>query len=370
MKFLHTSDWQVGMKAAHAGAVSALVREARIESAARVIEVARHNGAEFILIAGDTFENNGVDRAIVQKIGDILGRFERPVYMLPGNHDPLEIGSVWEHPVWASHARVLVLREPRAVEVPSGLLYPCPVLDAHSRSDLTAWMPAGDTGRIRIGVAHGTVEGSPVIEPSLPIPRSAAARAHLDYLALGHWHSTTTYEDPDGTVRMAYSGTHETSSFGERNSGNVLLIEIPERGAKPLVKVISTGSLSWETRDARVIERGQLTELRRQIEAISLSRPTLIEVRLGGLLFAEDTVEVARIEQILSARFLHGRVDVSALAPAPSDEDWVSSLPLGFLREAAAKLRQTANSDGDVKRRLIAARALRELYVLKQEAQL
>ena len=110
MKFLHTADWQIGMKALQAGSASSRVREARVECARRVIEVARAHGVEFILVAGDTFENNAIERATVQKIGDILRAFDGPVFVLPGNHDPLEVGCVWEHPVWSSRPNVHVAR--------------------------------------------------------------------------------------------------------------------------------------------------------------------------------------------------------------------------------------------------------------------
>ena len=54
--------------------------------------------------------------------------------------------------------------------------------------------PTGSTadgsGAIAVGLAHGTVEGVPQDPPEFPIARDAAARAGLDYLALGHWHST------------------------------------------------------------------------------------------------------------------------------------------------------------------------------------
>ena len=74
-----------------------------------------------------------------------------------------------------------------------------------------------------------------------------------------------------------------------------------------------------------------------------------------------------RIEEILQSRFLHGRVDVNALVPAPTDDNWVTSLPRGFLRNAAAKLSELANSHADKNSRVIAARALRELYAMKKE---
>jgi DNA repair exonuclease SbcCD nuclease subunit len=60
-----------------------------------------------------------------------------------------------------------------------------------------------------MGVAHGTVEGVRQDEPDYPISRGAPERAGLDYLALGHWHSTATHPGPDGVLRMAYSGTDE-----------------------------------------------------------------------------------------------------------------------------------------------------------------
>jgi DNA repair exonuclease SbcCD nuclease subunit len=367
MRFLHTADWQIGMKAAHAGAASLRVRDARIESATRIMDAAQSEGAEFLLLAGDTFENNAIDRVLVQKIGDILAHFGKPVYILPGNHDPLDTGSVWEHPVWSSHANLHVLRESRPVKLPSGLLFPCPVFRTRSKSDPTDWIAEEDSQTIRIGVAHGAVEGNPLIEPSLPVRRNAFARARLDYLALGHWHSVASYDDSDGGIRMAYSGTHEPTSFRERDSGNVLIVEITGPGARPDVRTIPTGLLRWESVETILTEPGQLTELRKRIEGMPASQATLIEIQLKGLLFADETTEITRLEQIISSRFLHGRLHTSSLAPAPADENWVCGLPQGFMRNAGVKLREIANSDGDAKRRLIAARALRELCAMKEE---
>ena len=144
MKFIHTADWQIGMKAAHVGAWGK-GPEARLEAARKVIEAAEDRGADFILLAGDTFEDNGVDRVLVQKTADILGKSPVPVYFIPGNHDPLVPGSVWDHPSWGEQAKIQVLRAAEPVEVPGGTLYPCPVLEKHSRKDPTAWIDATRT---------------------------------------------------------------------------------------------------------------------------------------------------------------------------------------------------------------------------------
>jgi len=124
MRFLHTADWQIGMKASHVGEAGSRLREERLDAARRIIEAAGSAAADFILIAGDTFEDNGVDRILVQKVADILSGFSGPVYIIPGNHDPLLPGSVWEHPAWIATANVHVLREEKAVEIPGGILYP------------------------------------------------------------------------------------------------------------------------------------------------------------------------------------------------------------------------------------------------------
>lgn len=82
------------MKAAHIGTSADRVRNERLEAARRVVKVAEENEAEYIFLAGDTFEDNGVDRVLVQKVVDILGKFSGTVYLIPGNHDPLVPGSV------------------------------------------------------------------------------------------------------------------------------------------------------------------------------------------------------------------------------------------------------------------------------------
>ncbi len=229
VKFIHTADWQIGMQAAHVGAVAPQVRAERLEAARRVMQAASEAEVDFVVVAGDTFEDNAVDRVLVQKVADLLAEFAAPVYLIPGNHDPLVPGSVWEHAAWRTHSNLHVCGDAQPLDVGPATLYPCPLLEKHSLKDPTQWIRAVDQPGIAIGIGHGTVEGIGSGALDYPIPRDAATRSGLDYLALGHWHSFTEFRGADG-VRMAYAGTHETTKFGERDSGNVLLVEIADRG--------------------------------------------------------------------------------------------------------------------------------------------
>jgi DNA repair exonuclease SbcCD nuclease subunit len=372
MKFLHTADWQIGMNATQVGKTGEKVREERLAAAKRVIEVARQSNVSFLLIAGDTFEDNGVDRILVQRIADILDTFNGPVYVIPGNHDPLMPGSVWEHPSWRSSKRVIILHEEKPIEVPGGMLFPCPVREKYSRSDPTGWIHPDKTRVIKIGLAHGTVEGIAQEEPDYPIPLDAASKAGLDYLALGHWHSTTLYKSPEGICRMAYSGTHETTKFGERDSGNVLVIEITGPGAPPVIKTVKTGRLAWTMVEDELRGQEDLSKTRERIESLGEAATTLLDIRITGLLSAIDFAELPCIEEIVASRFLFGRVDISHLQPSPQDDRWVDELAPGAVRETARKLRELADP-GYSGPRLpdataeVAASALLELYALCKE---
>lgn len=363
MRFLHTADWQIGMKARHAGRAADAVREARLESARRVIELARERGAAFTVLAGDTFEDNAVDRVLVQRVVDILARSSVPVFVLPGNHDPLVPGSVFDHPAWASAKGVVtVLREAAPVPVPGGgTLFPCPLSEKTGAKDPTEAIPppGAPGGGIRVGVAHGTLLGVGVdSENEFPIPLDAAGRRQVDYLAIGHWHSTFV---PDAAARVAYSGTHETTKFGERDSGNALVVEIAERGAPPRFEKIRTGALAWRQERRQCLSAADVEALRREVESIPDPEKTLVHLRLEGALGADALAATERVDEILAARFLHGRVDREALFLAPGDTAWIDALPPGPVQAAARRLAQSGDADA------VAREALVRLYGYARE---
>lgn len=361
------------MKAAHVGAVGGQVRAERLAAARRVVDAAEKHAAEFLVVAGDTFEDNAVDRLLVQQVADILGRFSRPVYVIPGNHDPLVPGSVWEHPAWRGHANVHLLAASEPVRLAGVTLFPCPLREKYSLKDPTRWIDAAGSAEIAIGIAHGTVEGIAPGEIDYPIARDAATRAGLDYLALGHWHSFASFPSPDGAHRLAYSGTHEATKFGERDSGNAALVEISSRGAAPRLTPVPTGGLGWLVVEETLRESGDLSRLLDRLEAIEGADRKLIDVRLGGVLEPADEPQLARLGSLLDARFLFSRIETSRLVPSPEDDRWLESMPVGVIRETGRRLQQLSDPAWPESRPEgatpeIARRALLELYRLSREA--
>ena len=82
MKFIHTADWQIGMKATGMGKAAAVVRDSRIHSIENIFEAAEKNDAEFILVCGDVFEDNQVSIETVKKVVSIFNKHpEMPIYV-------------------------------------------------------------------------------------------------------------------------------------------------------------------------------------------------------------------------------------------------------------------------------------------------
>jgi DNA repair exonuclease SbcCD nuclease subunit len=343
MKFLHTADWQIGMKAVHAGKAGEKVREARFAAARRVVGIAREENVDFVVVAGDTFEDPALSTGVVQQAAEILAAADRPVYIISGNHDPIGPGSVWEHSVWKNRKNLHVLSECAPVETDSAILFPCPLFEAHPSADPTAWIPPGVSSKPRIGIAHGTLAGIPDAERCAPIAANAAERAGLVYLALGHFHSTRIEADR----RMAYSGTHEPARFGEQDSGNVLLVTIdgPAR-----IEPRSTAQLTWR----QVVHTVARPEDLDPLKNLPLGRRLLLQITLDGMLPPAGFTALDELRESLASKCLYCSVDATRVRP----ESHAAEIPEGYFKLVEERLRALLD---DPQQGAVARRALIEL---------
>ena len=96
VRFLHTSDWQLGMTRAFLSDEAApRFSQARIDAITRLGELVKEHGASFIVVAGDVFESNQLSRQTVLRTLNALEALPVPVFLLPGNHDPVDASSIF-----------------------------------------------------------------------------------------------------------------------------------------------------------------------------------------------------------------------------------------------------------------------------------
>ena len=119
-RFIHTSDWQLGMTRAYLHPeAAARFGQARIDTIRRLGELATEHGAQFIVVAGDVFESNQLSPQTVMRTLDALRSLPVPIFLLPGNHDPLDGASIFAKPEFRRAApHIIVIRDSVPIPVP------------------------------------------------------------------------------------------------------------------------------------------------------------------------------------------------------------------------------------------------------------
>jgi len=205
-----------------------------------------------------------------------------------------------------------------------------------THDDLTQWFDAAATpqGFARVGLAHGSVQGvlAPGIDSSNPIAPERAARARLDYLALGDWHGTRQID-----AHTWYSGTPETDRFRANASGQALLVTLNGAGQAPAVQTLATGRYHWQTLDWDV--HGDAAVDAAIDELASLGADAVVQVRVQGQL---NLAAQARLQAALAraqAQVRSLEVDTSDLRLEPDEDDVRRLAAHGYVGEVIATLR-------------------------------
>ena len=331
VRFIHTADLQLILSPG-ASDVRRRMQEARFETLGRIMEAAREREVDFVAICGDIFEDGLVSDDTVHRAVRILSdAAPMPVYIIPGNHDPLTSMSVYNHDAFRTAGEnVIVLRTPDPVPVTDECtLYPCPVLEKRSMQDPTAVIPPrGTEDGIRIGLAHGALEIPEKYQLNdHPIPLGAAERRGLDYLALGHYHGQYIERG-----RVAYPGTPEQTAFDDTGAGCVLLVGMDAHGATPVIESVPVGTLTWLNWQRELTEpvAEAVDALSAEIEALPARDRTLLRLKLTGTLQTDSMARVGQFEAWLNhAGLLRAEVDAD----------------IGLIEELTGKLKTLAESD-------------------------
>ena len=300
------------MKGGGLGEAGARVAETRIETVDRVLAIAEERAVDFVLVAGDLFEDNRVSYSDVERVAHIIHAHPKvEIHAIPGNHDLPGPGSVWNRNVLREIPNLIVHLNSEPVEVGKRVfLHPFPVFSRYTSVDPLTQLPdlTAQPG-IHIAMAHGHLStvrfGSPEAEVLLPLDPVHVNRSGLDYLALGHWHGTRLVNPRDEGSRIAYSGTHEQTAYGEKDAGNVLIVEIPEKGAWPHVEKVRSGQLRWGNEQLEFAGDVSLDRLRQLLTAADFD---LLQLELSGELPTAVYPEYVDLLEQMRPRFLDLRV--------------------------------------------------------------
>ncbi len=355
MRVLHTSDWQLGMTRHFlAGEAQARFSEARLEAVSRLGALAQEQDCVCVVVAGDVFETRHPDARTVARVLERLARFPVPVYLLPGNHDPIDPGAVWHIDPFTRacppHVEVLDDRTPRS-PVEGLEIVGAPWPNKHPVGDLTAEVceSAPADHRARVVVGHGGVaEVSGGFDAPGTIDlgrvRAAVAEGRVRYVALGDRHSATRV-DPEGHVW--FCGAPEPTDHDELDPGTALVVDLSQ--PQPQVTRHEVGSWTFHRLTRAVDTDADLDALAEQLDAIAEPSRAVLKLALTGTL---DLQQVARLDTLLADRALrfaaleHPERNRD-IAVRMSDDDLDALELSGYAATARDALRARARSAGD-----------------------
>ncbi|BBZ71306.1 metallophosphoesterase family protein [Mycobacterium paraseoulense] len=300
MRFLHTADWQLGMTRHFlAGDAQPRYSAARRDAVAGLGALATEVGAEFVVVCGDVFEHNQLPPRVVGQSLEAMRAIGIPVYLLPGNHDPLDASSVYTSALFTAERpdNVVVLDQAGIHQVRPGLeIVAAPWRSKAPTTDLVADVLEKLTPEpvTRILVGHGGVDA---LDPDRDKPSlirlaavdDALASGAVHYVALGDKHSRTLVGD---SGRVWYSGAPEVTNFDdvESDPGHVLVVDIDETDpARPAtVESRRVGRWRFVTLHRQVDTRRDIADLDVNLDLMTDKDRTVVRLALTGSLTVTD----------------------------------------------------------------------------------
>jgi DNA repair exonuclease SbcCD nuclease subunit len=362
LRLLHTADVHLGARHADLGERAATQRERQFAAFVAAIDLALAEKVDLVLIAGDLFDSNVQPRRSVERAAAQLQRLVEArirLVIAPGTHDVFDRASIYraydlaamagavgsdlvtvldpDHP--DVHLKSLdVVVHGRCFATKRAPHSPLDGLDA-SRDDRATW----HVGLLHAALAiEGKTDGDDVV-----ITTEEIAKTHLDYLALGHWHSTQ--KGKAGKTTYAYSGAPEPIAVHQDGAGNVLLVSLDSTDGKKHVTV-------EERRVGRTrVEKLQLdagtvgTQPSLVAQLTERADPDLVlDVELIGMKPDDLDVHVDEVEAELAERFLKVRVRDRSVAPLPEGPIVSADTVLGaFIRDLEAQIAEAEARDDE-----------------------
>ena len=361
LRLLHTADVHLGARHADLGDRAATQRERQFAAFVATVDLALAEKVDLVLIAGDLFDSNVQPRRSVERAAAQLKRLVDArirIVISPGTHDVFDRASIYRaYDIAALSGAVgsdlVTVLDPDHREVH---LKPLDLI-VHGQCFATKRAPTSplqgvdvandDRAAWHVGLLHaaiaieGKTDGDDVV-----ITTDEIAASNLDYLALGHWHSTSTGKA--GKTTWAYAGAPEPIAVDQDRAGNVLIIGLDALDGKKRVTIEErkVGKTRFERveLDAAKIgsQPGLVAKLAEQADQDLVLDAVLIGVRPDDL-----DVHVEEVEAELADKFLKVRVRDRSVAPLPEGLIASPDTVLGaFIRDLEARIAEVEAADG------------------------
>lgn len=222
VKILHCVDIHIGAAESSIGALSESRRAETLITFEKIINLAKENSVDVLLIAGDLFNSNNVERAFCDRVFECFAAIpDIKIVYSAGNHDPLNAESPFKKYSLPDNLFVLDTTD-SFVEFTElntrvyGKSFKEVYMQGVSRFSLKT-----DENFINLMCIHGELR-SDMGSNYNSITSEFITTSGMDYIALGHVHKRTEI-GKIGNTYVAYCGCPEGQGFDELGEKGVYI---------------------------------------------------------------------------------------------------------------------------------------------------
>ena len=379
MRFIHTSDWQIGMPFLFLKEDSRkAMHNARLDAIKAIAKIAKAESAEidFVVVCGDIVDSPRISETDLRLMFREIEGIKKPVYLLAGNHEWNGTEYIFENEHFGQMLplNVTILHEGINVTCVNGVeIVAAPLKGKHADQDVLKSVlgQLDSSNSIRIVAGHGSLDTFITVDSddeklNFAAIQESIEKKHVQYVALGDRHSATSVDSngkllpfknvkDGGVLPVYYSGSNEATDYDELDSGKVLIVDI-ELNREVSVEKVLVGK--WNLIEASTLQKPTVLRNREDIQiletyinAIENHRETAVKIYLDSELYLEDDIYRKKLFGQWHDELLAGfKVSENKDMPKPRVkqdplEFQIPSKLKGYVRDTYQELRDEAVGD-------------------------
>ena len=229
VKVLHCADLHIGAAESTLGAIAESRRAEALLTFEKIINLCRENAVDILLIAGDLFNSNNVEKSFVDRVFECFASIpETKVVYAAGNHDPLNNDSPFKKYQLPQNVSVLDTKD-CFVEFSelNTRVYGKSFKEVYMQG-VASFSLKPDPNFINLMCIHGDLR-SDLGSNYNSITSDFIKCSGMDYIALGHVHKRTDI-GKIGDTYVSYCGCPEGQGFDELGEKGVYIGEVSKNG--------------------------------------------------------------------------------------------------------------------------------------------
>ncbi len=338
LRILHVADVHLGVKFKGLPPEKAQSRREDLKKTfSKMIDLARSSKTNVLLIAGDLFDDPHPSPSLVSFAINEFKKAEIPIFLVPGNHDPMVKGCVYTENDFPSNVTIFdtefSCKKVGDLAV-HGIAYDPEKFDKHILKDLPEPLP----DKYNIALVHGSYKFMDFGDENYyPIEKEEIESSKMDYIALGHFHN---FYEINTSVPACYPGTPEGLGFNDTGSRGVVIVDLDKNGVK--VNPNNINSRVYEEYDLECSDLVNEAEIEKKI--CEHSDPNkLLRVKLFGV--PETLIKLdsdALLEEIKNS-FFH--LEIIDNITSPSDLQIDNTIKGTFITKMQGKISGSTNPE-------------------------